>query len=84
MRYRVRLDQDVPDRKWSVSLDQAQVDIGIEQSFQSPVGPCRHPSGQRVLAREARDAADVIVMLVRYDDGGELFGANTEAGRAGA
>src|SRR4029079_319980 len=35
-----------------------------------------------MLARQSRNSADVIVVLVRYDDRGEIFGAHAKTGQA--
>ena len=54
-------------------------------SSKAPTAPQRpggRPDRQRELAREPRDAAEVVVVLVGDQDGGNLLGLHPQAGEA--
>ena len=78
VRHRIGHNENISDCKCSVPLDQPKINLGIEQPLQPAVRPRGHPGGKRVFARETRYAADMIVVLMRDDDGGEVFRTNTE------
>ncbi len=68
--------------KPEVTPDQAHLDIGIEQPFQAAQGSGREPYRQAMLPRETSDTADVILVLVSYDDGGQVLRSDAQAAHA--
>src|SRR5260370_21880108 len=79
VRRRKRFDLKVPDDKAAVIVDYIQIADAGKQRFESGQSPVGEPYRNRMAARQARNTADMVVVLVGDDDGRQIFGGKAKA-----
>ena len=83
VRHRVRIDRQRPEFNTHAGANSMQLDAGVFKSRRSR-GPARAIDRNPRFAREARDAARVVRMFVRHNDGVDVAQRQSGAPKSAA